>query len=86
MKAYEHQPSAYPDAQLQWYASGTTARSSLVDSVHVAPFQHGWLAHSSISIVQFSPVNPGAHVQVKNDDAIRDDVLDSSHVAPFKHG
>ena len=44
-KSYSHRPLANPATHAQRYASGDTS-ASVVESVHVAPFWHGPLAHS----------------------------------------
>ena len=46
-----------PTGHAQWYSS--------TPCVQFPPFLHGALAHSSISIVQNFPVNPGLQVHVK---------------------
>ena len=52
MKSYSHTPLANPATHVHWYAWNEIGAST-VDSVHVAPFVHGVLAHSSTSMSQF---------------------------------
>ena len=51
---YSHTPLAKPATHVHWYAWYETA-DSVVESVHVAPFLHGKLLHSSTSMSQLPP-------------------------------
>merc|ERR1712100_642810 len=51
---YSHTPLAKPATHVHWYAWYETA-DSVVESVHVAPFLHGLLAHSLTSMSQLPP-------------------------------
>jgi len=51
---YSHTPFAYPSTHVHWYAWIDTVVST-VESVHVAPFLHGLLLHSSTSMSQLPP-------------------------------
>merc|ERR550537_1256698 len=51
---YSHTPLAKPATHVHWYAWYDTA-DSVVESVHVAPFLHGKLLHSSTSMSQLPP-------------------------------
>merc|ERR1712023_246576 len=54
MKLYSHTPFAKPATHVHWYAWNDTVVST-VESVHVAPFLHGLLLHSSTSMSQLPP-------------------------------
>ena len=67
--------------------------------MHVAPFWHGLLKHSSMSSAQFVPLKPRAQVHSYSPGAIPEyssqllsvtfsltTDMDSLHVAPFWHG
>jgi hypothetical protein len=54
MYEYAHTPSAKPAAQEHEYAPSVTYECD-DDSMHVAPFAHGELLHSLMSLLQLVP-------------------------------
>ena len=57
-----------------------------VESVQLALFLHGLLAHSFTSVVQRWPENPAAQTHLYTFATTLDLVLESKHLAPFWHG
>ena len=83
---YEHSPFAYPEAQLHEYVF-TGIDFSVFESLHVAPFLQGLLAHSFTSTSHVFPLNPGRQVQENALGVFASVLLDDSlQVAPFLHG
>jgi hypothetical protein len=62
-----------PKAQKHWKFGGTA-------STHVAPFLHGFVAHSGTSCSQFRPAQPFAHVH-----KYANDEFCGQQVPPFRH-
>jgi hypothetical protein len=58
-----HAPLVKPSAHAHRYAL-MEIFASVLDSLHVAPFLHGALAHSSKSALQLPPVNPALHAHL----------------------
>jgi hypothetical protein len=59
---------------------------ALVESTQVAPFVHGYDAHSFILISQWLPAKPLAHVQAYCTLHAAYEHVPSEHVAPFMQG
>ena len=56
-----HRLPLKPSLHAQWKECAETLALLFRESVHVAPFWHGWLAHSSKSVSQLLPLKPAAH-------------------------
>ena len=65
----------------------TSATLSIDESMHLAPFLHGLLLHSSTSASQLPPLNPGLHEHLYACTfTLEPAVVDSLQTAPFAHG
>jgi hypothetical protein len=85
MNLYAHTPSAYPLPHAHENALIATVLF-VVESVHLAPFRHGFEAHSFASTAQLLPCHPLAHLHAYASISTVDTLLDSVHVALFLHG
>ena len=80
IKAVDEQtPFVYPAAHEHENASAGTAADDAFDSLHTAPFTHGYEPHSSMSWPHSSPSQPAVQSHVYPSPAVW-------HVAPFWHG
>ena len=63
MWSYTHTPFANYATHVHWYVWNDTSDST-ADSVHVAPFAHGLLAHSSTSMSQLPPTDEFSELSI----------------------
>ena len=84
----EQAPFVYPAAHEHENASAGTdeAFDDVLDSLHTAPFTHGYEPHSSMSTPQLSPAQPASHIHDHCATQLELVHGPSTQLPPFWHG
>jgi len=82
----EQTPFVYPAAHEHENASAGTDADDAFDSLHTAPFTHGYEPHSSMSTPQLSPVHPPKHRHDHSTTQLALVHAPSRQLPPFSHG